>query len=165
MSLFIEHQQLSVRPFTAEDKQDFVQLVQHPLCMKYSITGVLSEQQASDCFDTLLNNKKHKMYAIQCVKSGLVIGCTGLQDCFVDQQIEPSFILRLLPDFHEHQDLLPTLTLLVEQLISLYQLPGLQTVISQKNHPNMQLMSALNFQKTKEVTCRGIASYLYTIGS
>ncbi|MGJ8581228.1 MAG: GNAT family N-acetyltransferase, partial [Psychromonas sp.] len=161
MSLFIEHQQLSVRPFTAEDKQDFVQLVQHPLCMKYSITGILSEQQANDCFDTLLNNKKHKMYAIQCIKSGFVIGCTGLQDCFIDEKIEPSFILRLLPDFHDHQDLLPTLTLLIEQLLLRYQLPELQTVISQKNQLNMQLMSALQFRKTKAVTCRGIASYLY----
>jgi len=165
MSLFIEYQQLSVRPFTAEDKQDFVQLVQHPLCMKYSITGVLSEQQANDCFDTLLNNKKHKMYAIQCINSGFVIGCSGLQDCFIDEQIEPSFIIRLLPDFHHHQDLLPTLALLVKQLLAVYKLSELQTVISQKNQVNMQLMTALNFEKTKEVTCRGIASYLYKIKS
>jgi len=161
MTIFIKHHQLSIRPFIESDKNDFIDILQHKACMKYSITGVLSKQQADDCFNLFISNKKHKMYAIEDLDSSTVIGCTGLQDCFVDEAIEPSFILRLLPDFHAHQDLLPVLQPFIKQLISLYQLPHLQAVVAQNNQFSTQLMSDLNFEKVKAITCRGIASNLH----
>lgn len=161
MPLFIEHQQLNIRRFVDEDKNDFISLVQHPLCMKYSMTGVLSEQQASKFFDTLMQNKKHKMYAIEEAETGLVIGCTGLQDCFIEEDLCIVFTLRLLPEFNQHQDLHPALKQLIQQLTSLHQLPKLQAVVAKKNQFIMQLLADLSFEKVKVVTCRGIDSYLY----
>jgi len=161
MPLFIQHQQLSIRRFIASDKKDFIGLVQHPLCMKYSLTGVLSSQQASDFFDSLMNNKKHKMYAIEEAETGIVIGCTGLQDCFIENDICVVFTLRLLPEFNQHQDLDPILQQLIDQLITLHQLPKLQAIVAKNNQFNMQLLSNLNFEKVKTVKCRGIDSYLY----
>lgn len=161
MQLFIQYQQLNIRRFSVSDKNDFIGLVQHPACMKYSMTGVLSSQQASDCFDTLMNNKKHKMYAIEEAVTGLVIGCAGLQDCFIEDDICVAFTLRLLPEFNQHKDLHPILEQLIEQLISLHNLPQLQAVVAKNNQFNIQLISTLNFEKIKAVTCRGIDSYLY----
>jgi len=161
MQLSIQHQELNIRRFIESDRDDFINLVQHPLCMKYSITGVLSEQQACDYFEQLINNQKLKMYVIEDLSDATVIGFTGLQDCFIDQNIEPSFILKLLPDIHQHQDLRPLLQQLIKKLIPLYQLTHLQSVVSQKNSLNMQLMSDLNFERKKSIICRGIPSYLY----
>jgi RimJ/RimL family protein N-acetyltransferase len=163
MPLLIQHRQLSVRHIIEADKAGFIDLVQHPMCMKYSMTGVLSEQQAIACFDKLLSNKKHKMYVIEAVNQGEIIGCTGLQDCYVDDEIEPSFILRLLPDFHDHEDLLPLVSLLIEQLRSVYQLPLLQVVVAKNNQFIIQLISELKFTKVKSITCRGIQSHLYQL--
>ena len=161
MTIFVKHHQLSIRPFVESDKSDFIDILQHRACMKYSITGVLSKQQADDCFNMFISNKKHKMYAIEDLNNGTVIGCTGLQDCFIDETVEPSFILRLLPDFHYHQDLLPVLQPFIKQLIVLYQLPYLQAVVAKNNQFSTQLMADLNFEKIKAITCRGIDSYLH----
>lgn len=161
MSLIILHNQLSVRQFVASDKDDFIHIVQHPYCMKYSMTGKLSESQAVTCFEKLMNNKKHKMYAIEDTEKGGLIGCTGLQDCYIDDEIESSFILRLLPEIYQHPDLLPLLTLLVKELLSVYELQQLQVIVAKNNQFTAQLITELNFEKIKSTTCRGIHSDLY----
>lgn len=161
MEIFAQHQQLSIRGFVLSDKRDFINLLQNPLCMKYSTTGILSEQQASDYFELLIKNKKNKIYAIEERTKSTVIGCAGLQECCIEYDISASFFLRLLPAFQYHLDLHPLLQQFIDNLISLYQLPSLQAVVAQTNEFNIQLMSALNFEKLKGMNCRGIESYLY----
>ena len=161
MQIFTQHQQLCIRRFLRADKNDFIQIVQHPLCMKYSAAGVLSKQQANVFFESLADNKMHKMYAIEESVSGRVIGCTGLQECCVEYDSSASFVLCLLPEFNQHQDLHPLLLQFVDNLISLYQLPYLQAIVAQKNHFNMRLLSDLNFKRVKSITCQTINSYLY----
>lgn len=161
MKLLAQYKQLNVRHFSISDKHDFIHLVQHPLCMKYSSTGVLSEQQANEFFDAILCNKKHYMYAIEDASQGSIIGCTGLQECCIEDDINSYFILRLLPEYQHHQDINTVLLRLINNLIYLHELPQLQTVIAKNNHFSLQRMSDLNFKKIKSMTCRGIDSYLY----
>ena len=72
-----------------------------------------------------------------------------------------SFILRLLPEIYQHPDLLPLLTLLVKELLSVYELQQLQAIVAKNNQFTAQLITELNFEKIKSTTCRGIHSDLY----
>ena len=161
MQISVQHQQLTIRHFINSDKNDFIHIVQHPLCMKYSAAGVLSKQQANACFESLSSSKKNRMYAIEESVNRRVIGCTGLQECCVEYDASASFVLCLLPEFNQHQDLHPLLLQFVDHLISLHQLPYLQAIVAQKNHFNMQLLSDLNFKRVQPITCQNIDSYLY----